>query len=167
MYVPEFVALYEIIPYIRNLPLDNKTIRYAVKDYLEGGEKKDAIVKMYGPIGYWNTSEVTDMSRLFEYDVYFNEDISDWDTSKVNNMICMFACAWEFDQSISDWDVSKVTDMKRMFYEAGNFNQDISGWNISEVTDMGDMFIWADNFDLENAPWYSDADYENDSDYDE
>ena len=41
IYVPEFVALYEIIPYIRNLPLDNDTIRNAVKDYRKGGKKKD------------------------------------------------------------------------------------------------------------------------------
>ena len=34
MYVPEFVALYEIEPYII-LTLDNETIRVAVKDYLE------------------------------------------------------------------------------------------------------------------------------------
>ena len=34
MYVPELVALYEIIPYIRKFPLDDETIRVAVKDYL-------------------------------------------------------------------------------------------------------------------------------------
>ena len=35
-YVPEFVALYEIIPYIEYLPLKDKSIRVAVKDYVEG-----------------------------------------------------------------------------------------------------------------------------------
>jgi len=64
MYVPEFVALYEINPFII-LALDNESIRVAVKDYLEGGEKKDAIVKRYGPIGNWDTSKVTDMNNLF------------------------------------------------------------------------------------------------------
>ena len=64
-YVPEFVALYEIIPYIEFLPLNNATIRVAVKDYLEGGEKRDAIIKKYGKIKDWNTTEVTDMSYLF------------------------------------------------------------------------------------------------------
>ena len=47
-YVPEFVALYEIVPYIEYLVLDNESIRVAVKDYLEGGEKRDAIIKKYG-----------------------------------------------------------------------------------------------------------------------
>ena len=35
MYVPDFVALYEIVPFII-LALDNECIRVAVKDYLEG-----------------------------------------------------------------------------------------------------------------------------------
>ena len=79
-YVPEFLALYEIEPYII-LALDNETIRIAVKNYLEGGELKDAIIKKYGKIEDWNTSEVTDMSNLFMNRSGFNEDIGEWDTS--------------------------------------------------------------------------------------
>jgi hypothetical protein len=45
------------------LVLNNETIRVAVKDYLEGGEKKDAIIKKYGKIEDWDTSNVTDMFR--------------------------------------------------------------------------------------------------------
>ena len=59
-YVPEFVALKEIIPHIEYLPLDNETIRVAVKDYLKRGKKQDDIIKKYGPIVDWNTSEVND-----------------------------------------------------------------------------------------------------------
>ena len=102
-YVPEFVALYEIFPYIEYLPLDDETIRVAVKDYLAGGETMNAIIKKYGKIEDWNTSEVTDMSKLF----------------------CM---AWKFNQSIGDWDVSKVTRMYRIFYEADNFNLENAPW---------------------------------------
>ena len=46
------------------LPLNNETIRVAVKDYLKGGKKKDDIIKKYGPIVEWNTSKVTDMSKV-------------------------------------------------------------------------------------------------------
>ena len=182
-YVPDLVALYEIIPYIRNLPLNNETIRFAVEDYIEGGERKDAIVKMYGPIGYWNTSEVTDMSRLFGDYLYkfseFNEDISKWDTSKVDTMQVMFYGASNFNQPIGQWDTSNVTDMKGMFwcaekfnqaigewdtssvsvtsymfYGAKRFNKSIVEWNTSSVTDMEKMFLEAENFNHENAPWY-------------
>ena len=64
-YVPEFVALYEIFPYIEYLPLDDESIRVAVKDYLEGGERKADIIKKYGNIEDWNTSNVTDMDSMF------------------------------------------------------------------------------------------------------
>ena len=142
-YVPDLVALYEVIPYIRNLPLNNETIRDSVKDYLEGGEKKDAIIKKYGKIKDWNTSEVTDMSCLFrgfnfdnsEHTVMrnFNEDITKWDTSKVTNMKYMFDDAYKFNQPIGEWDTSKVTNMSNMFRKAYSFNQPIRGWNTSNA----------------------------------
>jgi len=157
-YVPEFVALYEIFPYIEYLALDNDTIRVAVKDYIEGGEKKDIIIKKYGPIGYWNTSEVTDMSRLFGDYLYkfseFNEDISKWDTSKVDTMQGMFYRAEKFNQPIGEWDTSSVSVTSYMFYGAKRFNKSIVEWNTSSVTDMEKMFLEAENFNHENAPWY-------------
>ena len=128
-YVPELVTVYEIIPYIEYLPLNDEGIRVAVKDYLEGGKKKDVIIKKYGKIEDWNTSEVTDMSKLF----------------------CM---ARKFNQSIGDWDVSKVTDMERMFLCCESFNQLICGWDTSNVKNMEGMFNGAKSFNRENAPWY-------------
>ena len=66
--------------------LNNETIRVAVKDYLKGGKKKDDIIKKYGKIEDWNTSEVTAMNELFQFRHYFNEDISKWDVSNVTDM---------------------------------------------------------------------------------
>ena len=43
-YVPDFVALYDINPFII-LALENDTIRIAVKDYRKGGKKKAGIIK--------------------------------------------------------------------------------------------------------------------------
>jgi len=153
MYVPEFVALYEIVPYIRNLPLNNESIRVAVKDYLEGGKKKDAIIKKYGKIEDWNTSEVTDMSVLFFRAHDFNQDISKWDTSNVTDMDCMFECTINFNADISKWDTSSVTSMTRMFFNAKNFNQDISSWDTSNVTNMEDMFMCAKSFNQDISGW--------------
>jgi len=170
-YVPEFVALYEIIPYIRNFPLDDEGIRVAVKDYVEGGEKKDAIIKKYGKIEDWNTSGVTDMSDLFNYDsdyesddeCYdildnsnlgdFNKDISKWDTSSVTNMNNMFWGNKGFNQPIGCWEVSSVTNMNGMFCCTKSFNQDISDWDTSNVTDMSHMFLMAESFNQDISKW--------------
>jgi len=141
-YVPEFMALYEIAPYIEYLPLNNESIRVAVKDYLEGGEKKDTIIKKYGKIEDWNTTEVTDMSCLFEDVINF---IS---FTHINTII------WNFNEDISKWDTSSVTSMTRMFFNAKKFNQDISSWDTSNVKNMEGMFNGAKSFNRENAPWY-------------
>jgi surface protein len=53
-----------------------------------------------------------------------------------------------------------------MFFGSKKFNQPVCKWNTSKVTDMDSMFCNADNFNLENAPWYDDANYSDESEYD-
>ena len=101
-YVPDLVALYEINPFII-LELDNESVRVALKDYLEDGKKKDVIIKKYGKIEDWNTSNVTDMSRLFYDYMNFNEDISKWDTSNVTKLTRMFNDAKSFNLDNAPW----------------------------------------------------------------
>lgn len=60
-----------------------------------------------------DTSEITDMSGLFFYEV-FDGDISNWDVSNVEKMGSMFAES-KFNGDISKWDVSNVNDMEEMF----------------------------------------------------
>ena len=55
----------------------------------------------YGPIEDWNTSQVTDMSGLFQGHGEFNGDISKWNTSSVTNMKNMFYNAQKFNQDIT------------------------------------------------------------------
>ena len=62
---------------------DSEELREAVKHWLR--DKSKAIIK-YGHISRWNTSNVTDMNRMFFNTENFNEDIGGWDTSKVTNM---------------------------------------------------------------------------------
>ena len=47
----------------------------------------------FGPIKYWNTKYIKDMSYLLQYKGDFNEDISRWNTSNVENMKGMFSFA--------------------------------------------------------------------------
>lgn len=70
------------------MKFNNKTIRTAVKEWLDDPKKAE---KKYGHISNWDVSNVTDMESLFENAKYtyittqmmgfkrFNEDISNWD----------------------------------------------------------------------------------------
>tara|TARA_Y100000389_G_scaffold189833_1_gene214003 strand:- start:813 stop:2126 length:1314 start_codon:yes stop_codon:yes gene_type:complete len=116
-----------------------------------GNAQMAAITDEYGEIENWDTSNIVDMSNLFNnlsypYTTNFNENISSWDTSNVTNMSYMFHHATNFNQDISSWDTSKVTNMSHMFDLATNFDKDISSWDTSEVTDMSHMFYNATNF---------------------
>ena len=84
-----------------------------------------------------DTSNITDMSDLFEYSD-FNGNISNWDVSNVTNMASMFFDS-EFNGDISKWDASNVENMHGMFLRS-TFNGDISTWDVSNVKYMGRMF---------------------------
>ena len=103
------------------------------------------------------TTKVTNMSKLFEGKLSFNQNIKSWDTSNVTTMQGMFAYNGDdgmaFNQDISNWDVSNVTDMSSMFVRARNFNQNIGSWNVSNVTDMSGMFLQAWKFNQDISNW--------------
>jgi surface protein len=109
-------GLYHIIKSLVFYPMkDSNELRKAVKLWLRDESK--AIIK-YGHISLWNTSNVTNMSNMFNGATNFNEDIGNWDTSNVTDMSSMFYDAYKFNQDIGWWDTSKVTNMNRMFYSA-------------------------------------------------
>ena len=71
----------------------------------------------YGPMTLWNTSQITDMSHLFQNMKLKNikeNCIKNWDISKVENMEEMFQnCT--LSKELSWWDLSKVKNTTRMF----------------------------------------------------
>ena len=95
-------------------------------------------------IDNWDTSNVTDMSSMFQNAFSFNNTISSWNTSNVTNMSNMFSDARVFNNNISSWNTQNVTTMRRMFATAYDFNQPIlSYWKTSNVTNMAGMFSYA------------------------
>ena len=104
-------------------------------------------------ISKWNTSEVTDMSGVFQDRKEFNGNLSAWDTSKVTSMSNMFSYAHKFDGNLSAWDTSKVTSMSYMFFNAREFNGDLSAWDTSKVTSMNGMFYDAREFNGDLSAW--------------
>mmetsp|Transcript_30535 Transcript_30535/g.73250 ORF Transcript_30535/g.73250 Transcript_30535/m.73250 type:complete len:938 (+) Transcript_30535:197-3010(+) len=127
-------------------------LRKAVDDWFT--TLREAVETTYGTIGQWCfTSNLTDMSELFEHQSTFNQDISAWDVSSVTNMSYMYYGAHSFDQDLSAWDVSSVTDMTAMFYNANRFNKHLSSWNVSAVTAMPAMFYYAESFNQDLSTW--------------
>ncbi|MDC3330510.1 BspA family leucine-rich repeat surface protein, partial [Flavobacteriaceae bacterium] len=101
-------------------------------------------------IGFWDTSNVTDMEDLFKGAASFNNGgsntINNWDTSSVTNMDEMFSAALAFNQNIGSWNTSSVTNMGFIFRNAIAFNQNIGSWDTSKVTNMEYMFSGAEAF---------------------
>jgi surface protein len=104
-------------------------------------------------ISSWDVSKVTNMRNMFSSAIAFNQDISNWNVSNVTNMTYMFSSASSFNQPIGSWDVSNVTDMSIMFCNASSFNQDISNWNVSAVERMSNMFQAATMFNQPIGNW--------------
>ena len=125
------------------IEFNNKTIRKAVELWIENEVEA---IRIYGHISNWNTSNVTDMSKLFKEAYSFNEDIGSWDVSQVKNMSELFKGAYLFNKDIGSWNVSQVKNMSWMFYSAMRFNQDIGSWDVSSVRNMTRMFDNAISF---------------------
>ena len=95
-------------------PQTNDELKKMVKKWCDTPDAEKPPQKHKEHISNWDTSLITDMSKLFWRKYTFNDDISQWDTSKVTNMANMFNSATTFNQPIGNWDTSKVTNMLHM-----------------------------------------------------
>ena len=127
----------------------NKELKYAVDAWIDDND-----TTTNPNIGSWNTSEIEDMSNLFQDKATFNDDIGDWDTSKVENMEYMFYGCGSFNKTLN-FDTSSVTNMNKMFFSCGifnNLNQPLTFDTIS-VTNMKSMFLGCVDFVQEIRGW--------------
>ena len=101
-----------------------------------------------------DTSNITDMSYLFEGLNPGQIKIEDWDVSNVTNMSGMFYDCTKFNSDLSIWNVSNVTNMRAMFCNCKQFSSDLSKWDVRNVRNMRDMF---ENCNRKVIPsWYKD-----------
>ena len=97
----------------------------------------------------WNTSNVTNMSHMFE-DSHFLTNIdgtANWDTGNVTNMSYMFGYARSLTNidGTANWDTGNVTNMSYMFDSARSLTNigGAANWDTGNVTNMGGMFRFA------------------------
>jgi surface protein len=91
---------------------------------------------------YLNTSEVTDMSSMFnDCCTLTSLDVSHFDTQNVTNMSYMFnGCGELTSLDVSGFDTHNVTDMSYMFGVGSVTTLDVSGFDTRKVTNMRYMF---------------------------
>ena len=90
-----------------------------------------------------NTSEVTDMSRMFAgCSALRSLDVSRFDTSQVTGMSSMFSgCASLTELDLYFFDTAKVTDMHEMFSGCATLSAlNLAHFDTAQVTDMHAMF---------------------------
>ena len=90
-----------------------------------------------------NTSEVTDMSAMFEgCSSLTSLNLSNFNTSAVTKMRGMFSgCYGLKELNVSNFNTSAVTDMSIMFSRCSSLTSlNLSNFNTSKVTNMSEMF---------------------------
>tara|TARA_B100001093_G_scaffold317410_1_gene302800 strand:+ start:736 stop:13770 length:13035 start_codon:yes stop_codon:yes gene_type:complete len=118
-------------------PDDKAQLQTAVNEWVL--DETNAILT-YGDINTWDVTNVTDMSDLFNFDIYtLDGSYGPLDHPKIPNALYSTYSEGQsfpnklFNSDISNWDVSNVTNMKQMFYNCEAFNQPIGNWNTSNV----------------------------------
>lgn len=120
-------------------------LRHAIEIYFQDTwfhdvSNKYKIIKTYGDISNWNTSQITCMDKLFinVNDIFGKVLTLNWDTSNVTSMHAMFQhCHVNFKLNFNC--TANVTDMSYMFYKSAKFDTPIN-FDTSKVTNMSYMF---------------------------
>ncbi|EHD1581827.1 BspA family leucine-rich repeat surface protein [Listeria monocytogenes] len=97
----------------------------------------------------FDTSNVTDMTYMFEENAATSLDLSSFDTSNVTQMKGMFSGSAATSLNLSSFNTSQVTDMSGMFGSSVVTSLDLSSFDTSQVTDMSDMFGGSDTTSLD------------------
>lgn len=127
-------------------PVDSDAVIYAPED-CTGLFEPDNLKDVGGASEYdlhnLDTSNVTNMSRMFySCDNLINFTLT-MDTSKVTDMSQMFMVCLNLQSIQLNFDTSNVLNMKSMFSRADTIKTiDISSFDTSNVTNMAEMFCW-------------------------
>ena len=100
-------------------------------------------LKQIEGLEYLNTSEVKDMSGMFEGCEWLKSlDLKNFNTQNVTDMSGMFSdCITLTSLDLKDFNTQNATDMSRMFFRCYELTSlDLKSFNTQNVTDMSSMF---------------------------
>ena len=109
----------------------------------------------------WNTSNCTNLFRMFMRQNGFNSDISSWDVSNVTNFSAVLY-GTSNNSNLGSWDLSSSTQLDQMFRSVSSFNCGLASgvthtrmydWNTSSNTNMSSMFDAASSFNGDISQW--------------
>ena len=110
-------------------PLSRDELIRAVDDCLGVPSENNRSTRLHGPIGKWDVSQVTNMSKIFRDLAYFNYTLSNWDVSRVTNMELMFDEASSFQQTLcgAAWVNSKASKDEMFTHSLGSISDTVRG----------------------------------------
>ena len=129
LFITHHIHIYALlVPMPVFSPQSRDELECALNDCLRGSSKRKC-PRLYGPIGKWDLSQVTDMSNLFYYRDSFNSDLSIWDVSRVTDMRGMFADASTFRQTLCSaaWVNSKASKVGMFTHSLGSISDTVCG----------------------------------------
>ncbi|WP_160119340.1 BspA family leucine-rich repeat surface protein, partial [Listeria monocytogenes] len=91
-------------------------------------------------VSNFDTSQVNNMSYMFDSSAATSLDLSNFDTSQVQEMSYMFYGSAATSLDLSNFDTSQVYDMSYMFADSVATSLDLSDFDTSQVTGMDYMF---------------------------
>lgn len=105
------------------------------------------------PLDQWNTSTVTNMSRMFQINHVFNQNLSSWDVSNVTNMTSIFSRSYSFNNGDVRggssipllWHTPKLETAAQAFGYTP-FNQQMPNFDLSHATSCAEFFVGATKF---------------------
>ncbi|GMH48646.1 hypothetical protein TrVE_jg14485 [Triparma verrucosa] len=122
--------------------------------YAKQIEPKGTEGRSYG-LQNWDVSKVKYFTGMFNYNDYFNEDISNWDPKEALSMADMFSSAgWAdglgINQDLSGWNVTRVEHFERFLCLANSFSED----NKNKLCEVGTAHkSWIANFCDSGLGW--------------
>ena len=85
------------------------------------------------------------MQFMFQQANSFNQPLASWETSNVSNMNRMFWANTAFNRDLSNWNIAKVTDFGSMFQGASAFDRGLCAWG-PQIDAAGTNPIFTDMF---------------------